>query len=72
MFVQDCSGIAGLYLAPGLLLFQQMFVLIAPHLLQSNQATQSVEWGDTPHNHLDPAIFKTRGKSSKKKTVTAN
>ncbi|PNF14624.1 hypothetical protein B7P43_G12119 [Cryptotermes secundus] len=50
---------------------EQMFVLIAPHLLQSNHVTQSVEWSDMPYNHLDPAIFKTRGKSSKKKPDTA-
>jgi hypothetical protein len=48
-------------------LFQQIFVLVAPHLLQSNQVTQSVDWSDVPYNHLDPAIFKTKGKNSKKK-----
>lgn len=51
--------------------FQQMFVLIAPHLLQSSQVTQNVDWSDLPHNHIDPAIFKTKGKSSKKKAETA-
>jgi hypothetical protein len=51
-------------------LFQQLFVLIAPHLLQSSQVTRGVDWCDMPLNHLDPAIFKTRGKSSKKKQDT--
>ncbi|KAJ9600382.1 hypothetical protein L9F63_009310 [Diploptera punctata] len=49
---------------------EQMFVLIAPHLLQSDlssQLTQNVDWCDMPYNHLDPSIFKTRNKSSKKK-----
>ncbi|XP_069678771.1 tubulin polyglutamylase complex subunit 2-like [Periplaneta americana] len=53
---------------------EQMFVLIAPHLLQSdvnNPLTQSVDWCDMPYNHLDPAIFKTRAKSSRKKTDPA-
>ncbi|KAJ4447234.1 hypothetical protein ANN_09238 [Periplaneta americana] len=53
---------------------EQMFVLIAPHLLQSdvnNPLTQSVDWCDMPYNHLDPAIFKTRAKSSKKKADPA-
>ncbi|XP_021935307.1 tubulin polyglutamylase complex subunit 2 isoform X2 [Zootermopsis nevadensis] len=50
---------------------EQMFVLIAPHLLQSSLMTQSMDWSDMPCNHLDPAIFKTRGKSSKKKVDTA-
>ncbi|XP_069705585.1 tubulin polyglutamylase complex subunit 2-like [Periplaneta americana] len=39
---------------------EQMFVLIAPHLLQSdvnNPLTQSVDWCDMPYNHLDPAIL---------------
>jgi hypothetical protein len=46
-----------------------MFVLIAPHLLQSSLVTQSIDWSDMHYNHLDPAIFKTRGKSSKKKQI---
>ncbi|PSN42846.1 hypothetical protein C0J52_16422 [Blattella germanica] len=53
---------------------EQMFVLIAPHLLQTdanNQLAQSVDWCDMPYNHLDPSIFKTRGKSSKKKPDAA-
>ncbi|KAJ4437410.1 hypothetical protein ANN_17554 [Periplaneta americana] len=53
---------------------EQMFVLIAPHLLQSdvnNPLTQSVDWCDMPYNHLDPAIFKTGEKSSKKKADPA-
>ncbi|XP_067004821.2 tubulin polyglutamylase complex subunit 2 [Anabrus simplex] len=49
---------------------EQMFVMIAPHLLQNEvnpPVPHAVDWSDMPYNHLDPSIFKPRSKSGKKK-----
>lgn len=53
-----------------LFIFQQIMMLIAPHLLQPDGPSSISEWSaaDGPCNQLDTGVFRNqRGKSSKKK-----
>ncbi|XP_046409199.1 tubulin polyglutamylase complex subunit 2 [Ischnura elegans] len=47
---------------------EQMFAMIAPHLLQSDLShlSENADWGGRNPCQLDPSVFKTRTKSSKR------
>jgi hypothetical protein len=47
--------------------FQQMFAMLAPHLLQADleQSREQDDWDASSDNLLDPAIFKLKSKSTR-------
>lgn len=47
-------------------MFQQMMMMICPHLLEEPRAEfTAANWENEIQNQLDPSIFKTHSKSSR-------
>lgn len=48
-------------------MLQQMFAMLAPHLLQPDleQSREQDDWDATSDNLLDPAIFKLKSKNAR-------